>query len=163
MSFAAFAALGGLVAGVSPDGLFGSLVVLGKLEPATATAHAAAALTPDAYLSPVTAVPLRAGPEPTDRSVSGEPGPARGTGGGLRIGVLFSAGMVAGLTALGGLMGAAGHVVLRYDLARWLPVVTLLMGLRLLGVLRLGWLHLPTAPGPPPPTPPPPSRSASRS
>lgn len=43
-------------------------------------------------------------------------------------------------------MGAAGHVVLRYDLARWLPVVTFLMGLRLLGVLRLRWLHLPAAP-----------------
>lgn len=146
VSFAALAALGGLVAGVSPDGLLGSLVVLGKLEPAAAPA--AAALTPDAHLSPVTAGPLRAGPEPTDRSASGEPSPAGGIGGGLRIGVFFSAGMVAGLTALGGLMGAAGHVVLGYDLARWLPVVTLLMGLRLLGVLRLGWLHLPVAAGP---------------
>lgn len=140
VSFAALAALGGVVAGVSPDGLLGSLVVLGKLEPAAAPATSA--LAPD-LVAPVPAGPLPpatlpASPELVDCSASGIAGPTPGTGGGLRIGVFFSAGMVAGLTALGGLMGAAEHVVLGYDLARWLPVVTLLMGLRLLGVLRLG-------------------------
>lgn len=143
-SFAALAALGGVVAGVSPDGLLGSLLVLGKLEPPS---------PPGAELSvaAVAATPagaLAVGSEAADGSASAalDPGGSAATGGGLRIGVFFSAGMVAGLTALGGLMGAAGHVVLRYDLARWLPVVTLLMGLRLVGVLRFGWLRLPPTP-----------------
>ncbi len=44
------------------------------------------------------------------------------------------------------LHGRPPQVVLRYDLAQWLPALTLAMGLRLLGVLRLGWLHLPAPP-----------------
>lgn len=64
--------------------------------------------------------------------------PARHSG--TTIAAVFSLGMVAALAPVGLLAGWAGQSIIGAGLTKWLPLLTLLMGLNLLGVLR--WKRL---------------------
>ena len=100
----ALIALGGLIAGISPDGLAGALAVVGQV------------------------------------GMMDERRPSRH---GLRIAVAFSLGLVLALAALGLATAFAGRLVLGLHLARWFPVLTLAMGLHMLGIVRWTWYRLP--------------------
>ncbi len=100
----ALIALGGLIAGISPDGLAGALAVVGQV------------------------------------GMMDERRPSRH---GLRIAVAFSLGLVLALAALGLATAFAGQLVLGLHLARWFPVLTLAMGLHMLGIVRWTWFRLP--------------------
>lgn len=56
---------------------------------------------------------------------------------GLRTATWFSIGAAASLLAVGVFAAAAGQALLDLELARWVPLITLLIGLQLLGVLRI--------------------------
>lgn len=93
----ALIALGGLIAGISPEGLMGTLAVVGQV--GTADDH----------------------------------GQERR---GLLLAGAFSLGMVLALAALGLLTAFAGRLVLGWNLTRWLPLLTLVMGLNMLGLVH---------------------------
>ena len=60
----------------------------------------------------------------------------------LRIAASFSAGMVIALATLGVATVMVGRTVLSFGLAKWLPVLTLAMGLNMLGLVRWNWFRL---------------------
>lgn len=60
---------------------------------------------------------------------------------GVAIASTFSLGMVTALGALGVLAAWAGRIVVGFGLAKWLPLLTLLMGLNMLGIIRWRWFQ----------------------
>lgn len=79
--------------------------------------------------------------QPTDHRVIARPG--------VVLASAFSLGMLAALAALGVLAAAAGSIVVGLGLARWLPLLPLLMGLNMLGVIRWRWFRSITGIGAP--------------
>lgn len=96
--------LGGLIAGISPEGVAGALTAIGQFGPKDDSS------TPN-------------------RDVV--------------IASAFAFGMVLALTALGAVTAFSGHALLPPGVAKWLPLVTLLMGLNMLGLVSWNWLRLP--------------------
>lgn len=68
---------------------------------------------------------------------------------GVIIASAFSLGMVTALAILGFLTAWAGRAVLASGLSRWLPLLTLAIGLNLLGIVRWHWFRLRATDGPP--------------
>ncbi|MBI4608791.1 MAG: sulfite exporter TauE/SafE family protein [Candidatus Rokubacteria bacterium] len=60
---------------------------------------------------------------------------------GLTVASTFSLGMVTALGALGLLAAWGGRILTGFGLAKWLPLLTLIMGLNMLGVIRWKWLR----------------------
>lgn len=68
---------------------------------------------------------------------AGLPRPKRGT----LIAASFVLGMLSALVALGFLAAWAGQIVTGLGLAKWLPLLPLVMGLNMLGLIRWRWLR----------------------
>jgi cytochrome c-type biogenesis protein len=66
---------------------------------------------------------------------------------GIVIALAFSLGMMIALAALGLVAAWGGRILLGLSLTRWLPLLTLVMGLHLLGVIRWKGLRLTSGPG----------------
>lgn len=60
---------------------------------------------------------------------------------GLMIAGAFSLGMTAALAVLGLAAAWLGRVLIGYGLAKWLPLLTLVVGLNMLRVIRWNWLR----------------------
>ena len=58
---------------------------------------------------------------------------------GMKVALSFSAGMTVALSALGILSAWGGRILIGYGLLKWIPLLTLVMGLHMMGLIRWKW------------------------
>lgn len=97
-------ALGGLIAGISPEGAAGALAAIGQF-----------------------------GPKDDEAKHNRD----------IVIASAFVLGMVLALTVLGAVTAFSRRALVPPGITKWLPLVTLMMGLNMLGLVRWNWMRLP--------------------